>query len=98
MSGSLFNFLDGIEAAEIAVDVDRRSQSALATLTVDDQVRWSVSIWLDGREIEGFIVREHAGGIELVVRNLAALDSEPALARLVAAVCQAGELTVPSAS
>jgi hypothetical protein len=86
---------DGIADAELSVEVDQRELSALVTFTVDGRVRWSMSIWLDNREVDGFILRCETTRAELVVRNLVLLDGEPMLRRLLEEICQVGGLVLP---
>jgi hypothetical protein len=88
------SLLDGISSCDVIVDIDVRTHSALATFTVDGDIRWSMSLWLDGRCIEGFVLSGAVPGWELVVRDLAVAAAEPAVAAAVAAVCGAGDLTV----
>lgn len=97
MSGNDFlHMFNGIDTADCVVDIDARSHSAFATFSVAGRILWSMSIWLDEREIEGFLLRAEKSGAELVLRRLAVLETEPALAAVVAKVCRAGHLTLPA--
>jgi hypothetical protein len=93
---TFLHMLDSLADAEIAVEVDSRTHSALATFSVDGHIRATMSVWLDELVIEGFILNGQDHGIELVIRNVSVLDREPGLARIVEAVCRAGGLTLSS--
>jgi hypothetical protein len=88
------HLFDGIDAADLTVDIDRLG--ALAQFCQDGKVRWSMSLWLDNRSVEGFILRCARTGIELLVRDVTALGAEPWLKGLLDRVCVSGELQLPS--
>lgn len=90
------HLLSSLTNSTVTVDIDRRTESALATFTVDGEPCGSMSIWLDGIEVQGFILRGTSYSIELVVRDLRALTGEPELASLLDAVCYTGRLHNPS--
>jgi hypothetical protein len=90
------SLFDGVTEAEVSVDIDARTGSAWATFRVDGRERWSASVWLDGPSVDGFILRDGASGVELIVRDLAVAATEPFLGAVLAALCRAGGLQCPT--
>ena len=80
------------EALDVEVELDARTSSALATFKLEGRICGSMSMWLEDDLIEGFILRGTSYDIEVVVRDLSALNEEPDLRELVDRVCRAGNL------
>jgi hypothetical protein len=86
MSSPRLTLFDAIPTSTVTVEIDRHGLSAFASFVVANRHRWSASVWLEDRRVEGFVLRDEETGLELVVRNLDAAAADPLLAWVSAAL------------
>lgn len=85
-SSEFLSFFGGLSDATPRVDFDDHGLSAFVSFELASRVRWTASVWLDGRIIEGFVLRDEESGVEVVVRDVERAGGDPLVVLVVDAV------------
>jgi hypothetical protein len=77
------------------ITFDRSATNGAARFVYEGRVCWSISFWQCAGELEGFCIVDEDSGVEVVVRDLTRLGSEPLLASFAARLARDTGLSLP---